>query len=214
MRVLVIAAHPDDEILGVGGTICKHIEKADEVYVCIVTKAYEPEWTIDYIQLKVEEQKKVDKLLNIKKRFNLDFPTVKLNTIPHGTLNHKLASVVDKVKPNIVYTHYENDLNQDHKIVSQATLVATRPPKRIQLLSYETLSSTEYSNIRFNPNFYVDIGKFINKKIDIFKIYSSEVREYPHPRSLKGIEILAKRRGIEIFLEHAEAFLLIRNIWS
>ena len=86
MKILIIAAHPDDEVLGVGGTACRHVAQNDEVYVCIVTKAHEPEWTAEYIETKKKEQREVDKLLKIKKRFNLNLLTTCLNTIPHGEL--------------------------------------------------------------------------------------------------------------------------------
>lgn len=212
MKVLVVAAHPDDEILGVGGTICKHVANGDEVYVCIVTKAYEPQWSKKYIETKVEEQRKVDKLLGIKKRYNLDLPTVKLNTIPHGEFNKKITDVVEEVNPDIVYTHFENDLNYDHTLIFKACMVATRPPKKIKLLCYETLSETEWSNKTFLPNVWVDITKFINKKIKAFQIYKSERKSYPHPRSKEGIKILAEKRGIEICVKYAEAFILIREV--
>lgn len=214
MKVLVIAAHPDDEVLGVGGTICRHVYKNDEVYVCIVTKPYEPIWSKEYIDMKIEVQKNVDKLLRIKKRIFIDFPTVKLNTIPHGELSKKISDVVDEVEPGIVYTNFEHDLNYDHSIVFRASLVATRPPKKIKLLTYEALSSTESSNIAFKPNVYVDISNYIEKKINAFKLYNSEIEEYPHPRSLKGIKNLAQYRGNEICVEFAEAFRLIRDIWT
>jgi len=213
MKVLVIAAHPDDEILGVGATICKHIDSGDEVYVCIVTKAYEPEWTKEYMEKKIDEQKKVDKLLKINKRFNLDMPTVKLNSIPHGEFNKKIIDVLDEVKPDIIYTHFEGDVNLDHTLIFNAVMVATRPTKKIRVLCFETLSETEWGRKAFHPNFWVDITKFIEKKKKAFEIYKSEVKAYPHPRSTEGIEILAKKRGIDICTKYAEAFILVKDFW-
>lgn len=212
MNILVVAAHPDDEILGVGGTIVKHITNGNSVFVCIATKAYEPIWSKDYIEKKIAQQKKVDKYLGIKKRYNLDYPTVTLNTIPHGEFNKKITDIVDKVHPNIVYTHFESDVNYDHTILFRACLVATKPPKRISLYCFETLSETEWSNKPFIPNIWIDITNYIEKKIKAFSIYSSEVKTYPHPRSLKAIKILSEKRGIEACVKHAEAFILIRNI--
>lgn len=213
MKVLVIGAHPDDEILGVGGTICKHIKNSDDVYVCIVTKSIEPRWSKEYMERKIIEQKEVDTLLNIKQRFNLDLPTTQLNIIAHGEFNSKISEIVEKVKPDIVYTHFEGDLNLDHTIVFRGTLLATKTPNRIKLLCFETLSSTENTNSYFKPNFYVEINEFIDKKLKAFKIYSSEVKKYPHTRSLEGLKILAQRRGSEICTEYAEAFILIRDYW-
>ncbi|MBN1799977.1 MAG: PIG-L family deacetylase [Candidatus Lokiarchaeota archaeon] len=213
MKVLVIAAHPDDEVLGVGGTICKHVENMDEVYICIVTKAYEPEWSNEYIKQKLTEQKQVDQLLHVKKRYNLDFPTIKLNTIPHGMLNNALKKVIEEVEPDIIYTHFEDDLNQDHRIIFHSTMVVARPPRRIKVLSYEILSSTELSNSGFNPNYYIDIKKYLSLKIEAFRIYSSEVKKLPHSRSLEGVELLSKYRGIQVSLECAEAFIIKKDYW-
>jgi len=212
-KILVVAAHPDDEILGIGGTICKHVSEKDDVYVCIVTKAYEPEWTKKYIEEKIVEQKKVDKILGIKKRMNLNLPTVKLNIISTGKLNKKITKVIDMVKPNIVYTHFEHDLNYDHALVFRACMVATRPPKNIKIACFETLSETEWNNKTFKPNLWVDISKYINKKIKAFETYKSEVKKYPHPRSIEGIEILAKKRGTEASMKYAEVLKIIRGYW-
>ena len=215
MKILIVAAHPDDEILGVGGTILKHKEKGDEVFVCMVTKGYKPEWSEEFIKTKLIEAKKVDNLLGIKKRFFCDFPTVKLNTIPHGKINEKISEIIKKIDPNIVYTHFEKDVNRDHGIIFNAIMVATRPinKKKIKVICFETLSSSEWNHESFSPNFYVDIGKFIKRKIEAFSIYKSEVKKYPHPRSREGIEILAKKRGMEISLPYAEAFIIVRDFW-
>ena len=211
MKILIIAAHPDDEVLGVGGTVCKHVAQNDEVYVCIVTKANEPEWTAEYIETKKKEQRKVDKLLKIKKRINLNLLTTCLNTIPHGKLNKMIYEVVNEINPNIVYTHFENDLNHDHTLVFRASMVATRPPRRIKLLCFETLSETEWNNKTFQPNIWVDIKGYMNTKIKAFKIYRTEVKAYPHPRSEEGIRVLSKKRGSEACFEYAESFMLVRD---
>jgi len=215
MKILVIAAHPDDEVLGVGGTILKHKYQGDYVSVCIVTKAYEPQWSKDYMENKLKEARKVDKILGINRRIYLNFPTVKLNTIPHGEFNKRIFDVVNEVNPDVIYTHFEKDINQDHRIIFKGVMVATRPTnrRRIRLLCFETISSTEWNNKAFIPNFYVDITKFIDKKIEAFSQYKSEVKEYPHPRSKEGIKIWANKRGIESCTEYAEAFILIRDFW-
>jgi LmbE family N-acetylglucosaminyl deacetylase len=213
MKILMVAAHPDDEILGLGGTLFRHVNNRDDVYICRVTKAYEPEWSKKYIVEKINEQKKVDNFIGIKKRFNLDFPTVKLNTIPHGKLNKKITEIINSVNPDIIYTHFENDLNYDHTLIFRACMVATRPPKKIGLYCFETLSETEFNNKVFQPNKWINISKYINKKIKAFQIYKSEVKKYPHPRSIEGIEILAKRCGTEAYMKFAEAFMLIKDYW-
>ncbi len=214
MRILVVAAHPDDEVLGIGGTILKHVKDGDDVFVCIVTKAHEPQWSKEYMREKIEEQKKVDKLLTIRKRYNLDLPTVKLNTLSHGDLAFKITSVVNAVNPDILYTHFEGDLNYDHALTYRACMVATRPPKRIKLYCFETLSETEWNNKAFIPNIWVDIKDFIDKKIEAFEIYKSEVKPFPHPRNGAGIKALARKRGSEACIEYAEALVLIRDLWD
>ena len=213
-KVLVVAAHPDDEILGVGGTLLKHKSEGDEIYICIVTKAYEPQWTKEDMKLKLIEQKKVDEFIGVKKRFNLDFPTVKLNTVPAGEINQKIIEVVEEVKPEIIYTHFEYDLNYDHTVVFRGCMVAARPPKNIALRCFETLSETEWNNKAFKPNFWVDIKNFIDDKVKLFKIYSKEVKKYPHPRSPKGIHIQANYRGIEVCKEFVEAFIVVKDWWN
>lgn len=214
MKVLVIAAHPDDEVLGVGGTILKHRARGDDVFVCITTKAYEPQWTKDYIDTKVKEQKEIDDLFGIKKRYNLGLLTTKLNTLPHGEINQLITNVIDEVNPDIVYTHFEGDVNYDHVIIFRACMVATRPPRKIKLLCFETLSETEWNNKAFSPNVWININKSIDKKVQAFKTYKSEVKKFPHPRSEEGIMVLAKKRGSEICAKNAEAFMLIRDQWS
>jgi LmbE family N-acetylglucosaminyl deacetylase len=136
-----------------------------------------------------------------------------LNVIPCGELNSKISAVVDKIKPDIIYTHYEHDLNYDHTLIFRACMVASRPPKKIKLVSFETLSETEWNNSVFQPNLWIDIGDLLSKKIEAFKIYKSEVKQYPHPRSAEGIKILAQKRGNEIITEYAEAFIVLKDYW-
>ncbi|MBN2458165.1 PIG-L family deacetylase [Candidatus Woesearchaeota archaeon] len=214
MKVLVVAAHPDDEILGVGGALIKHHCQGDDIYVCMVTKAYEPEWSKKYIKTKKDEASKVDRLLGIKKRYYCDFPTVKLNTIPHGEFNRKIAEIINETCPDVIYTHFKNDVNLDHRIIFNAVMVGARPGNRqIGIICFETPSSTEWSNVPFHPNHYVDIKEHLDKKVKAFSLYKSEVKAYPHPRSEKGIRIWANKRGVEVCREYAEAFIIIRSYW-
>ena len=216
MKVLVISPHPDDEVLGCGGTIAKYLNEGVDVFLCIVTKAYTPEWSNQFLRNRPKEIQNVNRILGIKKTYLLDFPTVKLDTIPQKDLNDALANVVNKIKPNIVYIPSKGDLNKDHRIVFECALTALRPitHKVGRILTYETLSETEWGRPieSFAPNVYIDISDTFNKKIESMKAYKSEIRKYPHPRSIKGIEILARKRGFEIGVEYAEAFMLIREI--
>lgn len=213
----MIAPHPDDEVLGCGGTIAIHSKKGDDVYLCIVTKAYTPEWSKEFIKKRKREVANANKILRIKKTHFLDFPTVKLDTIPQKELNDSIFKVVDKVKPEIVYMPHRGDLNKDHRLVFEAVLVAVRPvaDHRVRkVLSYETLSETEWGLPleTFTPNVYVDISNVIETKIKAMKAYKSEIKPYPSPRSFETIEILAKKRGTEAGVKFAEAFVLIREV--
>jgi len=219
MNVLVIAAHPDDETIGAGGTITKHVKKGDGVYLCVVTKAYPPNWSEDSVKERRREVLEVSKILGIRKTYFLDLPTVKLDTIPQKELNDLISNCVNEVKPDVVYTTHGGDVNKDHRLVFEATMIATRPsPESLikKVLSYELLSSTEWTfgltERPFVPNVYVDISDTLENKIKAMSIYKSELKEYPHPRSLEAISTLAKKRGTEVGLKAAEAFMLIREI--
>jgi len=217
VKVLVIAPHPDDEVLGCGGTIAKHNKQGDEIYLCIVTKAYTPDWTEEFIENRKKEIENATRILGIKKVYYLNFPTVKLDTLPQKQLNDAISKVVEEIKPKVVYIPYKGDLNRDHRIVFEASLVATRPignNTTRRILSYEVLSETEWgmSIEVFVPNVYVDISDTIEIKLEAMKAYESELRPYPHPRSLEAIESLARRRGTEAGLKFAEAFVLIREV--
>lgn len=214
-KILVIAPHPDDEVLGCGGTIAK-FSKINEVFLCVVTKAYSPEWSRRFIRNRQQEIEKVNKILSIKKTFFLDFPTVKLNTIPQKEINEAISKIIKEVKPDTIFIPHKGDVNSDHRIVFESSLVAVRPNKQKinKVLSYETLSSTEWGQAidTFIPNIYVDISKTFDKKIKAMKVYKSELKKAPHPRSLEIIEALAKKRGSEIQAKYAEAFMLIREV--
>lgn len=215
-NVLVIAPHPDDEVLGCGGIMAKHSKKKNNVYLCIATRAYAPDWPEDFLENRTKEIQKANKILGIKKTYFLDFPTVKLDTVPQKELNEKILEVVKEVKPDILYIPHKGDLNKDHRLIFEASLVAARPVgyKIQKILSYETLSETEWGMPiePFVPNIYEDISENFRDKINAMKKYQSELKQYPHPRSLEAIESLAKKRGSEAGLELAEAFVLIREI--
>lgn len=213
MKVLIIATHPDDEVLGCGGVIQRHVEQGDSVDVCIVTIASDPEWSDEYRENKIEEQKKVDKFLGIKNRYFFNYPSLELNTVDRGRFNWHFYKIIEQIKPNIIYTHFNKELNEQHNLVSLGTLVGARIPNKATIYMYETESS-RYFLKPFKPNYYVNIwSDQMNKKIEAFKIYESEVKERYHPRSLSGVWNLAEYRGNEIGVEFAEAFIQVRRLW-
>jgi len=208
-RALIIGAHPDDEILGCGGTIFKLQELGYDFYVLILTKAYIPDWTMDYIRWSVEVQKKVDKKVGIIKRYNFDYPTVMLNNIPHGDMTKEIKKVIDEVNPELIFTHH-CDLNLDHEIVGHCTLAAARPPNRAKILAYEVPSSTELSPHPFKPNLYISLGKnHLERKLNVYKLYSKEIKP---SRSERKVRTLATKRGDDILANYAEAFIILREI--
>lgn len=216
-KILIIAPHPDDEVLGCGGTIAKYSKRGNEVYLCIVTKAYSPDWSEEFIENRTKEIEESNRTLGIKKTFFLGFPTVKLDTIPQKQLNDSLSRVINEIKPEIVYIPHSGDVSRDHRLVFEGALVATRPNVASsvkKVLCYETLSETEWGRgfREFIPNLYEDITDEIRIKLEAMKAYGSEIKNYPHPRSLEVIEVLAKKRGSEAGMRSAEAFMLIREI--
>lgn len=217
MNILVIAPHPDDEVLGCGGTIKKHATSGDRVYVCFGTKAYEPEWSKEFIANRPKEIEKASQILGITKSYFLDFPTVKTDTFPQKEINDAILKVLKEVQPEILYIPHGGDLNLDHKIFFESTLVAARPlPGSTvkKIYSYEVLSETEWGGTfkSFLPNVYINITQELEAKKEAMKAYESELKEFPHPRSLEGIDILAKKRGSEVGFLAAESFMLIREI--
>tara|TARA_Y100000310_G_C20647334_1_gene797389 strand:+ start:272 stop:952 length:681 start_codon:yes stop_codon:yes gene_type:complete len=215
-KILIIAPHPDDEVLGCGGAIAKYAELGNEVYLCIGTKAYTPDWSEEFIKNRKTEIKKSNKILKIKKTYFLDFPTVKLDTVPQKQINDKLTKIFEKVRPDLLFIPHGGDLNKDHRILFESSLVAARPisHKIKKIASYEVLSETEWGGPiqEFKPNFYIGMSLLnLNKKIEAMMPFESEVKKYPHPRSKEIIKALAQKRGSEAGLEFAEAFSIIRE---
>jgi len=218
MRVAVISAHPDDETFGAGGTLARHAAMGDEVCACIVTKAYTPDWPETTIQLQQNQTMQALEVLGIENIRFLEFPTVKLNVVPGKELNDKIRGFINEVKPQVVYVPFSGDLNSDHQIVARSVSIAVRPTpeNKMTLLFFEILSSTEWGRMflqtNFRPNVYVNIASTIKQKIEAARCYQLEIREFPHPRSVEGIEALARIRGMEAGIEAAEAFMLAFNV--
>ena len=220
VKILVIAPHPDDEVLGCGGTIAKHVSAGGEVYLCMVTRVYPPDWSENEIPRRKQEVLKANEILGIKKTYFLDFPTVRLDTIPLKELVDSISRVVSEVKPEVVYIPHRGDVNKDHCLVFDAAMVATRPkphsPVR-RVLCYETLSETDWAppsaQNAFIPNAYMDISETLETKLKAMSEYKSELKDFPHPRSLEAISALAKVRGSSIGIRAAEAFMLVREVW-
>lgn len=222
---LIIAAHPDDEVLGCGGTIARLTNEMKNVYVAIlgegVTSRYSKreQADADAIEKLRNNSKRVSEFLGVKELFLHDLPDNRFDTVPLLDIVKILEALIDKVKPLTIFTHHGGDLNIDHSIIHRATLTATRPiagQSVKKVYAYEVPSSTEWAFAQFakvfHPNVFIDIGETIEKKAKAMEIYESEVRSFPHPRSPEALKSVAKRWGAVAGLEAAEAFELIRGI--
>lgn len=212
MNILVIAAHPDDEILGMGGTLYKLKKKGHKIHLCIVTDGQCKHCGIkDRHEKRRKAAIQASKFLGMTSICFFDFEDSKLDVTPQIEINRKLEVLIKKIKPEIVYTVPDNDFHKDHQKVLECTLVVTRPHSTSvkEVYMYEMSESIKAG---FNPNVYVDIEKEFKYKIKAFKMYKTEQQKFPFPRSLEGIESLAIQRGIESGLKKAEAFKLIRKI--
>jgi LmbE family N-acetylglucosaminyl deacetylase len=217
--VLIVAPHPDDEVLGCGGVIGRHVASGDDVYVVIVSKGVADEFSPDLVEQARQEATMANKVLGTKRVFLLDFPAPRLDAVPTSSLAAALKNVVVNVQATTVYLPHHGDIHGDHKAVYWATLVATRPngdffPAR--LLCYETLSETEWgapipSDV-FAPTVFVDVSQYLGVKLEAMKCYRSQLAPSPKARSLASIEALARVRGSTIGVTAAEAFSLIREV--
>jgi len=217
MKILIFAAHPDDEVIGVGGTIAKHVKNGDKVYLSIITDGVFAKYFGQDKFQRLKERKmdclKVAKYLGITKVFFHDLPDAKLDTLPQLELNKLIESDIEKIKPDIVYTHNWSDLHKDHQLIFEATMVATRKNVK-EVYCYEDIGSTNIMRgvSQFVPNVYVDISKEIKKKLKAMSFYKSTIELFPHPISIESLESLAKFRGVQSNLNYAEAFVCIKQI--
>ncbi len=218
-KILVIAPHADDEIIGLGGTLLKHVKQGDEIYVCIVTRGKQPLFSEEFMLRLREETLNCHKQLEVKKTYFLEFPSVMLDEISRYELNGAMLDVFKEVKPQVVYIPHFGDMQKDHAIVSEAAMVCVRPKYSYKIESvyaYETLSETEW-NIphvanAFIPQRYVDVTDYMEKKIELLKCYNSQLSDFPNARSCEAVVSLAKYRGVTVGVRCAEAFMVIREL--
>lgn len=216
MRIVIIAPHNDDEILGCGGTIAKYAKAGHEVIVCEVTAG---DLNDEMVQLQKREALKSHKLLGVKQTVFMDLPVVGLKEMPTREINRAFLETLTQLRPEIVYIPHRGDMHIDHQCVVDAAMVALRPVSQPQLkaiYAYETLSESEWNrptvDNAFLPNCWCDITEEIEMKLDAMRCHASQVCEWPHPRSIEAIEALAKLRGSTVCVRYAEAFMMLRNI--
>lgn len=224
MKILIIAAHPDDEVLGAGGTIARLSSEGNEIYVLIVTDGSSSQYADaddlkQIIKNKTIETDRCASCLGVKKVYYGGLPDMKLDTIPHIAINKVIEKTIEEVRPEIVYTHFWGDVNVDHQNVYKSTLVAVRPVfGQIvkELYCYRVPSSTEWTpnkpDTMFVPNVFVDIADFSDRKYKAFGEYATELRDYPHPRSERYLKEIDRATGLQVGLMAAEPFMLLRKI--
>ena len=215
--VLVVAAHADDEVLGCGATIKKHVDSGDQVTIIFMTDGVgsRSEESIDGSKRNLAKEKALQ-ALGVGAQYQFDFPDNAMDSVPLLEVVKGLESVIDKVQPQIIYTHFHGDLNVDHRICFDAVMTATRPvPNHCvkEIYGFEVLSSTEWQikpNMAFTPQMYVDISECFEDKVLALKAYNDEMRDSPHSRSFEHVKTLAKHRGYTVGVNFAEAFVAYR----
>lgn len=213
-NILLVAAHPDDEILGCGGTARLHVLNGDEVHVVIVCEGESLRYGENGVG-QTGNTENAAKILGIKSVTNLAIADQSLDIHPLTDLIKKVESVVSEIRPKIVYCQFGGDINYDHKVVFDATMVATRPTSEYieSIYAFDTASSTEWAYPRtFIPDTWVDISMVLEEKLAAMACYKSELRDFPHPRSLEGLRVKAQSWGAQACMKAAEVFVTVRQV--
>lgn len=226
MRLLVVAAHPDDEVLGCGGTLARRSQEGHEVYVALLGEGItarhpEPDRAPREELLRLQAaSRQAAAELGVREVFRFGFPDNRLDSVPLLELVRPLERLVSDLRPEVVLTHHASDLNVDHGLACRAALTATRPvpgcPVR-EVLAFETPSATGWSfgqiGPAFEPTVFVDVAATLGRKLRALDAYASEGRPFPHPRSPEALRALAAWRGSAVGVAAAEAFVLLRALW-
>lgn len=223
MRVLTVAAHPDDETLGAGGTIARHAAAGDEVWVLILADGVTARH--GHVELQKECALRAADVLGVREVVFCGLPDQRLDALPLLDVIVPIEKCIAELRPHVVYTHFKEDVNQDHRVAFAATMVAARPVGDTsvrRLLCYETASSTEWSppfpGSVFAANVFVDISSTLATKLSALRsyegTYTGELHAFPHPRSYAALEAYARRHGAAAGLEAAEPFMLVRQVLS
>ena len=222
-NIVCVVAHPDDEVLGLGGTLIKHVNCGDKVFIVILSEGEASKNNKNKKNpYRKDNAKQCSEIMGTSIYRIFDYPDQQLDTIAILEIIKELEKIFIKIKPDIAYVHFPWDLNKDHQISSQASFTALRPMSNSNYLTeiraFETPSSTDQSpqggEYLFKPNLYVSIFNEWNDKIKAMKSYNKELENFPHPRSLKSIEALSIKRGMESGCKKAEAFMVLRKIWK
>ena len=216
-KVLVVAAHTDDEALGCSGTIAKHIANGDSVHLLFMTDGVASRSESEDADSRLTASQNAAKVLKVNTLTNLDFPDNKMDSIPLLDVVKEIEYKIAELQPEIIYTHHIGDLNIDHQITHKAVVTACRPQPDFcvkEIYAFEVLSSTEWQTpgvLPFSPNVFIDITDYIDIKKQVLEVYSEEMRQPPHSRSIDNTLRLNALRGNSVGVDYAEAFELIRT---
>jgi len=219
-QIIVVAPHPDDETLGCGGTLLRHKNEGHDIHWLIVTSVKEEDgYNCEVVDNRRLEIDKVREAYGFTSVSELKFSTAKLDVYPKSDLIADISSVFNQIKPDTLYLPYRNDVHSDHEIVFDVAISCTksfRYPYIKNVLVYETLSETEFTarpdSNSFKPNCWIEISNYLEQKIDIMRIFKSEINEHPFPRSESNIRALATLRGATAGVNAAEAFMIVKQI--
>lgn len=218
-RVLVVGAHPDDEILGVGGTLAQHVRDGDEVHAVVVADGATSRYRGDMVSVLADSAARAAKVLGLASLRMEGLPDQRLDALPLVEVTQTIEAIVDEVRPRFVYTHFPGDVNADHGVVAKATWVASRPyvaPYLHRFAVFETPSSTEWAwptdGTGFTPCLFVDITATLEQKLAAMDCYESELRPYPHPRSDQALRERAAGWGSKVGRAAVEAFQVLREV--
>jgi LmbE family N-acetylglucosaminyl deacetylase len=219
MNVVVIAAHPDDEILGAGGTLARHARAGADVHAVVVAEGATSRYADGMVEALHKSGRRAAEEIGFASIRFMNLPDQRLDTLPLVDVTQQLEATLEELRPTIVYTHFPGDVNADHGVVSRAAWTACRPyhlPSLRRFVVFETPSSTEWggpgSGARFEPNLYVDVSGTLDAKLAAIECYESELRDYPHPRSSRALRERAAYWGSTVGLNYAEPFRLLREV--
>jgi LmbE family N-acetylglucosaminyl deacetylase len=219
MNVLVVAPHPDDDVLGCGGVMARHVAEGNKAHVLVMSRGMPEIFPPEKVERTRTELREAHRILGVSGATLLDFPAPKLDCIPGHELADAIAREIETVQPTIMYLPHRGDLHTDHQAVHLAGLVAARPINSCtvkRILCYETMSETNWApphgDAAFMPTVFTDITDYLETKIKALSCLGSQIKPPPHSRSLEMIEALARLRGGTVGLNAAEAFMLVREI--
>ncbi|MCH5670798.1 PIG-L deacetylase family protein [Streptomyces gilvus] len=217
--VLVLAAHPDDELLGAGGTLARHVRDGDAVHGIVLTEGASSRYREGLAEDLAKSAQRSAQVLGLASLDLWSLPDQRLDTLPLIDVVQQVETAVDALRPDLVYTHFPGDVNSDHGVVARAAWTACRPyvlPGLRRFAVFETPSSTEWAwstDDAFTPSLYVDVTRTLQVKLEAMSCYETELRDHPHPRSLRALQERAAYWGSRVGRPAAEPFQVLREMW-